>query len=97
MVYFSKLETLEKRGKEPLFDLLKNLQSWPMIDPNWNSSNFDWVELMAQLRLYNNDILISQWVGPDIMSSSNYIVQVSPLQPLPYLIFKDDILIFFFF
>lgn len=47
-----------------------------MIDPDWNETDFDWVELMAMLRLYNNDILLSQWVGPDIKSSVNYIVQV---------------------
>ena len=47
-----------------------------MISPNWNSSDFDWLQLMAELRLYNNDILLAQWVGPDIKSSANYIIQV---------------------
>lgn len=32
---------------------------------------------MAKLRLYNNDILISEWVGPDIKNSDEYVIQVS--------------------
>ena len=31
---------------------------------------------MSQLRLYNNDILVSLWVGPDGKNSDQYIVQV---------------------
>lgn len=31
---------------------------------------------MAQLRLYNNDILISELVGPDVRNANEYIIQV---------------------
>lgn len=31
---------------------------------------------MAQLKLFNNDILIAEWVGPDIQNSDEYIIQV---------------------
>ncbi|XP_075238169.1 neprilysin-4-like isoform X2 [Lycorma delicatula] len=68
-------EILEKRGDKPLIDLLNSFGGWPMISPEWNSSNFDWIELMAHLRLYNNDILISEWVGPDIKNSNEYVIQ----------------------
>lgn len=44
---------------------------------NWSSSNFDWVEMVANLRLYNNDILISEWVGPDIKNSDEFVIQVN--------------------
>jgi hypothetical protein len=54
-----------------------------MLQPNWNSSQFDWVLLMAQLRLYNNDILISEWVGPDIKNSDEYIIQVCSERTVP--------------
>ncbi|KAJ9601452.1 hypothetical protein L9F63_000369, partial [Diploptera punctata] len=69
-------EILAERALEPLKDLLTELGGWPMVDPNWNSSAFDWVKLMAQLKLYNNDILISQWVGPDIKNSDEYVIQL---------------------
>lgn len=69
-------EILEQKAELPLLELLEQLGGWPMLQPDWDSSQFDWVLLMAQLRLYNNDILISEWVGPDIKNSDEYIIQV---------------------
>lgn len=66
---------LNKRREQPLLDLLRNLGGWPMIDSDWKPDHFDWVTLMAKLRLYNNDILLSEWVGPDIKNSDEYIIQ----------------------
>ncbi|KAG6463083.1 hypothetical protein O3G_MSEX013656 [Manduca sexta] len=68
-------EILDRRGHQPLLDLLNLLGGWPILDPNWNETNFDWLELMAKLRLYNNDILISEWVGPDIKNSDEFVIQ----------------------
>lgn len=68
-------EILEKRGHQPLLDLLDLLGGWPILNPKWNDSGFDWLELMAKLRLYNNDILISEWVGPDIKNSDEFVIQ----------------------
>nr|CAD7452737.1 unnamed protein product [Timema tahoe] len=68
-------DILEARGERPLLLLLQQLGGWPVLEPNWDSERFDWLLLMAQLRLYNNDILISQWVGPDIRNSDHYIIQ----------------------
>lgn len=70
------LDILERRKEKPLIDLLNNLGGWPIICPDWDESNFDWLVLMARLRLYNNDILISEWVGPDIKNSDEYVIQV---------------------
>ncbi|KAI5652041.1 peptidase family m13 domain-containing protein [Phthorimaea operculella] len=66
---------LSKRGHQPLLDLINLLGGWPMLNPSWDSSKFDWLELMAKLRLYNNDILISEWVGPDIKNSDEFVIQ----------------------
>lgn len=68
-------EILEKRGHQPLLDLLNLLGGWPILDPQWKEEDFDWIELMAKLRLYNNDILISEWVGPDIKNSDEFVIQ----------------------
>lgn len=70
------LETLHKRGATPLLELLVALGRWPIIDDAWDETQFDVVWLMAQLKLFNNDILISEWVGPDIQNSDEYIIQV---------------------
>lgn len=68
-------EILQKRGHQPLLDLLNLLGGWPILNPIWNEDGFDWLELMAKLRLYNNDILITEWVGPDIKNSDEYVIQ----------------------
>ncbi|XP_050682968.1 neprilysin-4-like [Leptidea sinapis] len=68
-------DILHRRGHQPLLDLLELFGGWPIIKPTWNNKHFDWLELMAKLRLFNNDILISQWVGPDIRNSNENVIQ----------------------
>lgn len=68
-------EILQRRAHQPLLDLLNLLGGWPILNPKWDSKHFDWLELMAKLRLYNNDILISEWVGPDIKNSDEFVIQ----------------------
>ncbi|XP_066995485.2 neprilysin-4 [Anabrus simplex] len=68
-------DIIQTRSTEPLRTLLRSLGGWPMLEPAWKSSKFDLVYLMARLRLYNNDILLSQWIGPDIKYSNEYIIQ----------------------
>lgn len=68
-------ELIEKRGIEPLLELIEELGGWPLLDNKWNENNFDWLELVANLRKYNNDILIMQYVGPDIQNSNKNVIQ----------------------
>lgn len=76
------LEILEQRMERPLIQLLDELGGWPILRPNWDPEKFDWLLLVAQLRLYNNDILISEWVAPDIKNSDQYVIQVEILRIL---------------
>lgn len=69
-------EAIEAMKERPLADLLEELGGWPVMDSNWTEDDFDWVSLVAKLRQFNNDILISQWVGPDGMNSSINIIQL---------------------
>lgn len=69
-------EILSNRGIEPLTELLQSLGGWPVIEmTNWNETNFDWLQLAAKLRLFNNDIFLMQWVGPDIKNSDENVIQ----------------------
>lgn len=43
---------------------------------HWNGENFDLIDLLAKLRLYNNKILIEQWVGTDDKNSEENVLQV---------------------
>lgn len=71
-----RLEILEQRMEQPVLQLLEELGGWPILKHDWDADKFDWLLLVAQLRLYNNNILISEWVGPDIKNSDQYIIQV---------------------
>jgi len=78
MLYKSCMNTdkIEERVEEPLVSLLASMGGWPVLEgDNWNQDTFDWVEVVGKLRLYNNDILVSLWVGPDGKNSDQYIVQ----------------------
>jgi neprilysin len=66
---------LVKRGLQPLLNLLNSLGGWPVLSTDWKEENFDWLNLTAQLRLYNNDIFIVEWVGPDIKNSEENVIQ----------------------
>uniref|UniRef100_A0A182T4S6 Neprilysin, neutral endopeptidase 1 n=1 Tax=Anopheles maculatus TaxID=74869 RepID=A0A182T4S6_9DIPT len=69
-------DLIEQRGLEPLRTLLHSLGGWPVLEPDtWDEANFDWLNLTAALRRYNNDVLIVEWVGPDIKNSDENIVQ----------------------
>ncbi|XP_052903558.1 neprilysin-4 [Anopheles moucheti] len=69
-------ELIKQRGLEPLHALLHGLGGWPVLEPDtWDENNFDWLNLTAALRRYNNDVLIVEWVGPDIKNSDENIVQ----------------------
>ncbi|XP_044765942.1 neprilysin-4 [Coccinella septempunctata] len=67
---------VRERGNSPLLKLLEELGDWPILKKEWKESEFDIVWLMAQLRLFNNDILISEWVGPDLKNSEEYIIHL---------------------
>lgn len=69
-------EILERRGIEPLMHLLRSLGGWPVLEGTaWNRSAFDWLQLASKLRLFNNDIFLMQWVGPDIKNSNENVIQ----------------------
>ncbi|XP_031625441.1 neprilysin-4-like [Contarinia nasturtii] len=69
-------EILEQRQLTPLYALLETLGGWPVLDGDkWDASKFNWLELAAKLRLYNNDVFIMQWVGPDIKNSNENVIQ----------------------
>lgn len=79
------IERIETLGAAPLLELLDELGGWPvLLGDAWNGTDYDWVRQMAQLRNYNNDILISEWVAADITNSSNHIIQLDqPMLGLP--------------
>lgn len=68
-------DRLEQRGIQPVLDLIQSLGGWPALDPNWSVENFNWLNLTSRLRLYNNDIFLVEWIGPDIKNSDENVIQ----------------------
>ncbi|XP_064611411.1 neprilysin-like isoform X2 [Liolophura sinensis] len=90
-------ETLiDSRGLNPAFTLLEEFGGWPVVNgSDWDETSFDLVKLLAKLRLYNNKILIEQWVGSDDKQSDTNIIQIDqPELGMPsrdyYLKGRDD-------
>ena len=73
---FSSTAVIERRADGPLKDLLSWLGGWPVLDPDWDENNFDLTDVMAKLRLFNNRVLINQWVSSDDKNSDVNIIQV---------------------
>lgn len=69
------MEIIEKRAEMPLIKLLRGLGGWPKEIPLGHST-FDMAVLAAKLRLYNNNILLEEWVGPDVHNSTEHVVQL---------------------
>lgn len=68
-------ETVQERGIQPLLEFLDQLGGWPALNDDWQSEQFDWLNLTATLRQYNNDILLMLWVGADIKNSNENVIQ----------------------
>lgn len=68
---------IDERDLDPVYVLLEELGGWPITGTNlWKEEEFDLISLMVKLRLYNNKILVDQWVGPDDKNSEVNIVQL---------------------
>lgn len=53
------------------------LGGWPVTKPAWEPPDFSIEVLLGQIRgMYNEGVLIEQWVGPDDKNSSVNIIQV---------------------
>ncbi|XP_050412278.1 neprilysin-4 isoform X2 [Patella vulgata] len=71
-------ETLiDQRGLEPILNLLNELGTWPaVVGDSWKEEEFDLIDLIIKLRLYNNKILVDQWVSADDKNSDVNIIQL---------------------
>ncbi|KAF7273625.1 hypothetical protein GWI33_013669 [Rhynchophorus ferrugineus] len=69
-------DVIFNRGSEPLHKILKELGGWPVLHDQWIGDEFDLFKLLARMRLLNNDVIVSQWIGPDIRHADQYIIHI---------------------
>ena len=43
-------ERIEKIGLEPLKNMLRELGGWPVLEKDWDASNFSWIESVYNFR-----------------------------------------------
>lgn len=68
-------DQLHARGVQPLLDFIRSLGGWPALSDDWAQDQFNWLNMTATLRQYNNDILLMLWVGADIKNSNANVIQ----------------------
>ncbi|KAK2148688.1 hypothetical protein LSH36_487g03042 [Paralvinella palmiformis] len=74
------MTAIEARGDDPLRDIIHSLGGWPILDDYWDEKNFDIIDLIARLRLFNNRVLINSWVSADDKNSEVNIIQLDQAQ-----------------
>ncbi|KAL3268210.1 hypothetical protein HHI36_007334 [Cryptolaemus montrouzieri] len=75
------LYQIRKTGDSPLRDVLRSFGGWPVTTNNWTPPKSGIEVLLGKIRgVYNEGILIEQWVGPDDKNSSANIIQIDQMQ-----------------
>ncbi|CAH1375017.1 hypothetical protein MTP99_016416 [Tenebrio molitor] len=72
---------IRKIGDAPLREVLEVLGGWPVTAPDWKPPDFSIETLLGRIRgVYNEGVLVEQWVGPDDKNSSVNIIQMDQMQ-----------------
>ncbi|KAI1296496.1 Membrane metallo-endopeptidase-like 1 [Halotydeus destructor] len=81
------MSNIESYQARPLVKDIISVGGWPVVEgPNWNSSKFDWIDVLGKFRRrgFSHNVLFSYFVGPDVKNSSQHIVQIDqPTLGLP--------------
>ena len=85
------LDELDNTGSKPLLDLIKQVGGWPLLDPSWDESQFQWEELYVALRKMNLKPLIDVSVGTDDKDSTRHVITVS-MQYDRYFIWSSQVI-----
>ncbi|KAH9513574.1 18S rRNA pseudouridine methyltransferase [Bulinus truncatus] len=85
---------IEAKGSEPLKEVIKDVGGWPILDPNWDPTNFALEHVLGKIRgKYNGYYLLHCGVSADDKNSSVNILQMDQaLLVLPsreYYLLKD--------
>lgn len=69
---------IEQQGLEPLLNILRKLGGWPILENQWNETEFNWKESVYKFRKmgYSVDYFIDFSIGVDLKNSTKRIIDV---------------------
>lgn len=67
---------VDSQGGFPLQQLLESLGRWPIVNSKWEENKTNLAELLAEIKLFNNDVIAAIWVNADTKNSSFNIIQI---------------------
>lgn len=70
---------IEKRGVEPLLDILNELGGWPVLEgSSWSENDWDWIEVIKKFRNIGleTDAIFSLSVESNLRNSTHRILEV---------------------
>ncbi|XP_035221045.1 membrane metallo-endopeptidase-like 1 [Stegodyphus dumicola] len=80
-----KINSSEKTHQEnwqSVSDILKTLGGWPVLEgEKWNSSSFDWLQTLVELRKMglNHDIFIQLYAKNDASNNTVHVIKLDPV------------------
>ena len=80
MYYLACLNTasIERRNDQPIKDLIKEFNSWPVTDASFNVSTWNWTDTFVKAQKFLSiSPIFGMYVGTDLRNSSNSIIVVS--------------------
>lgn len=90
----------EKRGKEPLLNILKRLGGWPVVEGNqWNENGtWTWTDAIGKFRKigFETNYLVSAVVSADLKNSTSKKLHVRRLHLITSIFFSFIIFFYFF-
>lgn len=69
---------IEQQGLDPLLNILRKLGGWPILENQWNETEFNWKESVYKFRKmgYSVDYFIDFSIGVDLKNSTKRIIDV---------------------
>lgn len=68
-------KSIEQRYDKPLKDLIKSYNSWPVTDPDFNASTWNWTDTFSRFHKYLSlSPLFNMYIGNDIKNSTKNVL-----------------------
>ena len=78
-------KSIEARGDQPLKDVIKQYNSWPVTDMNFTAANWNWTDTFIRVHKYLAMApVFNMYVGSDLKNSSVNVITVGVMIPFGF-------------